>query len=52
MKSDVFQWLQLTVYLEVKRLLRPGLPISVPVGPENLWGRMFDVTGLPIDEKS
>ena len=27
-----------------------GVPISVPVGPETL-GRMFDVTGNPIDEK-
>jgi len=27
-----------------------GAPISVPVGPEVL-GRMFDVTGTPIDEK-
>ena len=27
-----------------------GAPISVPVGPEVL-GRMFNVTGLPIDEK-
>jgi len=29
---------------------RTGAPISVPVGPEVL-GRMFDVTGTPIDEK-
>ncbi|HBL39114.1 TPA: F0F1 ATP synthase subunit beta [Candidatus Uhrbacteria bacterium] len=27
-----------------------GAPISVPVGPETL-GRMFNVTGVPIDEK-
>jgi len=29
---------------------RTGSPITVPVGPEVL-GRMFDVTGTPIDEK-
>lgn len=31
-------------------VLDTGAPISVPVGPEVL-GRMFDVTGNPIDEK-
>lgn len=34
-----------------QEVIATGSPISVPVGPETL-GRMFDVTGLPIDEKA
>jgi F-type H+-transporting ATPase subunit beta len=33
-----------------QEVVNTGAPISVPVGPEVL-GRMFDVVGLPIDEK-
>lgn len=33
-----------------QKVINTGKPISVPVGPEVL-GRMFDVTGKPIDEK-
>ncbi len=33
-----------------QKVMNTGKPISVPVGPEVL-GRMFDVTGRPIDEK-
>lgn len=33
-----------------QEVVATGSSISVPVGPETL-GRMFDVTGLPIDEK-